>query len=141
MKLLVIEDDPTNSRLIQQTICEWGHRVAISNSGKDALVKACQNRFDLVLLDMSLPDMEACDLIPTIQSAWPDVKIVTMTDSNSLELERRVRKYGVIYYMIKPINFKELKSIVVYMSNKLGISDCPAPKGRPVNSKPKLWSR
>jgi DNA-binding response OmpR family regulator len=46
----------------------------------------------------------------------PDLPVVALTSRNSLSLEQRVRKWGVIYYLVKPLNIEELGSIVSRVS-------------------------
>jgi len=48
----------------------------------------------------------------------PEIRIVTLTGYNSRELEMKIRKQGIIYYMIKPIDTKILKALVDHISQK-----------------------
>lgn len=77
-----------------------------ASTGKKALRLCKEKNFDLVLLDIFLPDMKGYELIPEIKKAWQQSKIIAIADSNPRKLEQNVRKEGVIYYMIKPIDKK-----------------------------------
>jgi response regulator of citrate/malate metabolism len=63
-----------------------------------------------VLLEVFLPDVQAGDLIPQMKRIIPqmkrirpDVIIIAMTGLNSRELEQKIRRQGILYYMIKPL--------------------------------------
>lgn len=116
MNLLIVEDDFDTASHIGEMLSGWGHRVETSATGGEALKKAANNRFDLVLLDIFLPDLKGYELIPRLKGLCPDTKIVTMTGYNSRELEWKVRKQGILYYMIKPFEGKSLKSILDHLT-------------------------
>ena len=90
----------------------------MATSGKAAVQAASRKQFDLALLDIMLPDGFGYDFIPEIKRNQPDLKIITMTGHSTPEMEKRVRKHGITYYMAKPVNFKELKDIVDHISKK-----------------------
>jgi len=95
-----------------------GHNIERSGSGKAALTRVKERPFDLVLLDIFLPDMEGCELIPQFKKLCPETGIVTMTGYNSRELELEVRKQGVLYYMIKQFEIEDLRSLLDHISKK-----------------------
>ena len=118
MNVLVVEDDDSNAEPIAGIIKAWDHKVEVSGTGKDALEKARRKHFDLVLLDIFLPDCKGHDLIPQLRDIWPDMGIVTMTGYNSRELELEVRQQRILYYMIKPFETKHLKTLLDHISQK-----------------------
>jgi len=119
MKVLIVEDDLKVSRFISKQINEWGHQVTAVTTVGEATDVANRNMFDLVFLNLHLPDADGCELIPRLKRAWPQARIVAMTDNNSRELALETRKHGVIYYMLKPIDKKSMKDIVKYVSERL----------------------
>lgn len=118
MKILVVDDDDSVARFIGSFIEKLGHYVEKASDGKEALTKFNKNTFDLVLLDIFLPDIKGYELIPQLKKLHPDVGVVTMTGYNSRDLEFKVRKHGVMYYMIKPFEPDSLKSVLDHISNK-----------------------
>lgn len=118
MNILTIEDDAAVAETLREIIESWGHSVETSKSGKNALQKVIKKMFDLVLLDIFLPDINGVELIQKLKDVWPEIRIVTMTGHNSRELEMEVRSQGIIYYMIKPVNIKNLKEIVDHIHKK-----------------------
>jgi len=115
MDILIIDDFFTASA-IKKSIEKLVHSIETANSAEDALLKVRDNKFDLVLLNISLKAFDGCELIHQVKSICPDIKIVTMTDRNYRDLELKIRKQGVLFYMITPFNKKVLKEIVDYIS-------------------------
>jgi len=138
MNILVVEDENSIARLISEILETRGHRVQRSGTGSDALEKTRRTDVDLILLDISLPDIQGHELIPVFKEWQPQVEIVAMTGSNSRELEAAVRREGIIYYMIKPFELKVLKEVVDHVSKRRKSSSfSPGPGGvrrqRPVS--------
>jgi len=72
--------------------------------------------FDLIVLDIYLPDCMGHELIPEFKKARPDMGIVAITGYNSRELELAVREKGVIFFMVKPFNLNEMKQVLDHYS-------------------------
>jgi CheY-like chemotaxis protein len=122
MDILVLENDTSALSYIVGLIQNWGHKTEKSESGYDAIKKVQEKVFDLVLVDTSLNDITAQELIVKLKEVRPDIKIVTMTESNGGELEKEIRTLGIIYYMSKPVNKKVLKDILDHISNKKAVT-------------------
>ena len=118
MNILIVENDIDESSVLTESIQRWGYNIANARTGKDALKKVKQKRFDLILLDIFLPDGKGHEIIPQFKELWPDVGIVTMTGHNTRELEMEVREQGILYYMVKPFETKSLKELLDHISHK-----------------------
>ncbi len=118
MKVLVVDDDDSVARFIGSFIEKLGHYVEKASDGQEALARFNRKKFDLVLLDIFLPDIKGYELIPQFKKLRHDVGVVTMTGYNSRDLEFKVREHGVMYYMIKPFEPDSLKSVLDHISKK-----------------------
>jgi DNA-binding response OmpR family regulator len=118
MNILLIETNPILAEEFINAFTEWDHKSEWSVTGTDALERVRQRTFDLILMDISLPDIHAYELIPQIKEFQPQAGVVTMTDNNSRELELQVRKQGIIFYMVKPFSIPILKNILDHISKK-----------------------
>ena len=116
MKVLVVENDRPLAEMLRQLIGEWGHSVEVSETGIRAMQKVAAEFFDMILLDIFLPDARGYELIPQIYRLHPETQIVTMTGYNSRDLERKVRKEGVLYFMEKPFDTKTLKQLIDHVA-------------------------
>ena len=118
MNILLVEDEVSVARVIGQEIEALGHSVNTAYNGQDALKKVTKKRFDLMLLDIYLPDCRGDELIPKFKEAQPDLGIISITGYNTKELEMEVRQKGILYYMVKPFRIEEMKEILDYISKK-----------------------
>ena len=116
MDILII-DDFFAAEAVKKSIKKLVRNIETANSAEDALIKVRHNKFDLLLLNISSKAFDGCKLIQQVKSICPDIKIVTMTDRNYRDLELKIRKQGVLFYMITPFNIKVLKDIVDYISS------------------------
>ncbi len=116
MHILIVEDDSFYMDILARQVASWGHDVTRAATGWDALQKSVAMQFDLVLMDVFLPDMTAMDLIPRLRPSQADPPIVTLTGQNSRELERLLREMGVAYYMAKPVSAPELQMVVDHLA-------------------------
>lgn len=118
MHILLVEDDVSVAKVIKQKVENLDHRVETAYTGQDALKKVRKKRFDLMLLDIFLPDCRGHELIPKFKEARPELGIVTMTDYNTRELELEVRQQGILYYLVKPFSGKEMEDLLDHIAKK-----------------------
>jgi DNA-binding response OmpR family regulator len=118
MDILIVKDNDAVTTVLTESIQHWGYSAENADTCKDALDKVNQKRFDLILLDIFLPDGKGHHLIPQLKELWPTAGIIAMTGYNSRELEMEVREQGILYYMIKPFETKSLKELLDHISHK-----------------------
>ena len=115
MNVLIVEDEIKIRQLLTYRFIFWDFEVESVSTKKEALGLIIKKEFDLVLLDIFLPDGLGYQIIPKIREIHPETKIITMTGSNTKELEAKTREYGVEYYLIKPFEIENLERIVKYI--------------------------
>ena len=118
MNILVADKDNGVLLSIAERIQGWGYPVEKSKTGQSVLQMVEEASIDLVLLDLSLPDMAPGDLIPRLKELRPHIGVITMTGSNSQELENEIRTLGIVFYMLKPINEETLKDLLDHFSKR-----------------------
>jgi len=120
MKVLIVEDDQHQAEALKQMIRAWGFEVQAVDTGEKAVQAVCEQRRDLFLMDVYLPDMTAMELIPMVRAIQPDARIITLTGQSCRELELRLRELGIAYYMAKPFQRDELYSILSHAAGRSG---------------------
>jgi DNA-binding response OmpR family regulator len=118
MNVLVVESDSALSANIAKLVRGWGYRASTAATGRETLAMMQRKAFDLVLLDVSLPDMDVKELIVGLKELHPHIGVVTMAMESSGELEKEIRALGIVYYMFKPISEKSLKEILDHMFSR-----------------------
>jgi len=118
MNVLIVEDDAGSAELLELLMRSCGHTAVRADTGKAALTALRETLFHLMLLDIFLPDATGYELLPQIRNLQPDIQVIAMTGRNTRELERKVRSYGVLAYMSKPIETRDIRAIVHHISQK-----------------------
>lgn len=104
-RLLIIEDNPTNLELVVYLLTRFGHEVDFSDNGLDGLRKACEDRFDLILCDIELPDISGFDIVARLK-ADVTVRHIPMIAVTALAMvgdRSRIIEAGFDGYIPKPI--------------------------------------
>jgi two-component system cell cycle response regulator DivK len=110
--ILYIEDNPDNMLLVQRALESRGYRLLKAANGVDGISMAEENRVDLILLDINLPDIDGYEVAKRLRkSSKPELAylpIIAVT-ANALKGDaERALDAGCDVYMSKPINIREL---------------------------------
>jgi two-component system cell cycle response regulator CtrA len=108
MRALVVEDDPVSAKLIETALKEEGIISEPADSGEDAIDLAKHYDFDIIVLDLGLPDMEGFDVVRRLRAA--KVRTPVLILSAMLETDDKVRGLttGADDYLTKPFHKTEL---------------------------------
>lgn len=106
-KLLVVEDDLRLATLLKQELSHDGHRVEVVYNGTDALLKADEEAFDLIVLDLNLPDMDGLEVAARLRSD-SDVSILMLTARGDVNSRVEGLYAGASDYLTKPFSVQEL---------------------------------
>ncbi|MDQ6783039.1 MAG: response regulator transcription factor [Actinomycetota bacterium] len=112
MRLLVIEDDPALADIIVRAMREEGHAVDREATAADAEVALELNGYDLVLLDIGLPDGDGLLLCRTIRRCGLPTRVMMLTARDSLDDKVRGLDTGADDYLVKPFDTPELSARV-----------------------------
>jgi DNA-binding response OmpR family regulator len=108
VRILVVEDDSAIRLGLEDTLRAKGYQVSSTASGKEAIERAGRDGFDLVLLDLMLPDAEGFDVCRRLKARRPDLAVIMLT-ARSAELDRvRGLEIGADDYITKPFSLMEL---------------------------------
>jgi DNA-binding response OmpR family regulator len=118
MRVLVVEKDVSLGDSIKAFLQDWGHEAQHCTRGKDAVGLFKAGFHDLVIMEVMLPDIKGEHLISKLKEISPDARIVAMTGNNSRELEARIRERGILYYMVKPFETDNLRSLLEHLSRR-----------------------
>ncbi len=113
-KILVVDDDELVVLAIRELLTPLGFSVTTCSSGPEAIEKAAADRYDLVILDVIMPEMdgfEVCRKIRQIDS-YRETPIMMLTAKTAEEDRRRGMEAGANLYLSKPISPKRLITLV-----------------------------
>ncbi|WNM24112.1 response regulator transcription factor [Demequina capsici] len=107
-RLLLVEDEDRLAASISEGLTVAGLEVVHVRTGRDALARATGESFDIMLLDIGLPDMEGFTVLRRLRSAGSDLPVIILTARTSAEDTVRGLERGADDYMPKPFSFDEL---------------------------------
>lgn len=108
MRLLVVEDEPKTGSYLRQGLSEAGFVVALTNNGLDGHHTALTEYFDLIILDVMLPDVDGWHILQSLRQAGNHVPVLFLTARDSIEDRVKGLELGADDYLVKPFAFSEL---------------------------------
>jgi signal transduction histidine kinase/CheY-like chemotaxis protein len=112
LRILLAEDNAVNQKLALALLTKQGHEVAIANNGRDAL-ELCRSRaFDLVLMDIQMPEMDGFQATAAIRASGANVKIIAMTAHAMQGDEQACLDAGMDGYISKPVSPEKLREAI-----------------------------
>jgi two-component system response regulator MprA len=106
-RILIIEDDPSISKLLQRGLAYEGYNVECAPDGKTGLVKARDNAPDLVVLDWMLPGLDGLEVCHRLRMGG-SIPVLMLTAKDTVEDRIQGLDAGADDYMVKPFNLDEL---------------------------------
>jgi len=111
-KILVVDDDENILLSIKEILSQKGYLVDIAISGEEALQKLKEKFYNLIIIDIVLPDIDGLDLIEKVADTLPKMRKVVITGYASLENAVKALNLGANAYIMKPLSPIKLLEIV-----------------------------
>ena len=123
-QILVMEDDLTVASGLKMVLDEDGFNVDLAGTGELAMEAFRQKRFDLLVADLRLPDINGMDVIRKIKANKPDTEIIVITGHGNAATAVEAMKLGVSDFLAKPFTEDQIKSAI---SEALKVDEKAAP--------------
>ena len=108
MRILVVEDEARLARLISRVLGEEGYAVETEANGRQALVRALADEFDLLIVDWMLPEISGIQLVKRLRAAEVGTPAIMLTARDQIEDRVEGLDAGADDYLPKPFAFPEL---------------------------------
>jgi len=108
MRILLVEDDRKIAGFIAKGLREVNYAVDIFHNGEDGAYWAVENDYDLMILDVMLPDKNGFEICREVRAANKITPIMMLTAKDAVEDKIKGLQYGADDYMSKPFSFAEL---------------------------------
>lgn len=123
MRIVVVEDDERIASFVARGLSSQGHQVMTAANGRDGLELASEPDVDLVILDLSLPDLDGTDVLARLRGTRGLPPVLVLTARDSIADKVHVLDRGADDYMTKPFALDELLARVRVLARR---SDQPA---------------
>jgi DNA-binding NtrC family response regulator len=110
--VLIVDDEEALRTVLGDRFRFWGHDVDVARDGTEALRTAASKRFDLVILDLNLPDMPGLDVLDRLVAAECEADIVVLTAYGSVAGAVDGMRRGATDYLTKPADLELLQKVV-----------------------------
>jgi two-component system cell cycle response regulator CtrA len=108
MRILLVEDDPTTARSLELTLTRAGLKPFVIGSGEEAVELAKLYDHDLVVLDLSLPDISGHEVLRRLRQAKVETPVLILTGDDAVETKLKGFGSGADDYLTKPFQRDEL---------------------------------
>jgi two-component system response regulator HydG len=102
-RILIVDDDEVVRLSYLRSLANTHWNVQSSRDGKDALRAMEEKGFDVVLLDLRMPDKSGLDVLREIKDKWPQTEVVIITGYPSIETVKEALRLGACHYLAKPV--------------------------------------
>jgi CheY-like chemotaxis protein len=120
LRILLAEDNVVNQRLVVRLLTKRGHSVQVAGDGQEAIRTLAQEPFDLILMDVQMPEVDGCEATRRIRAAeratGGHVPIIALTAHAMEGDQERCLEAGMDTYLTKPIQSRELFRVIDALS-------------------------
>lgn len=108
MRILIVEDEKQLARQIASALTEAGHDSAVVHDGETALSQAAQTSFDLIILDLGLPQLDGLEVLRRLRSRHITSRVLILTARGEVKDRITGLQLGADDYLAKPFAMQEL---------------------------------
>ena len=111
-RIVIAEDDEGLAFVLREVLVREDYVVEIAETGRDLLDRLAGGSYDLLLLDIKLPDMDGLDALPRIRELAPDTPVIVMTAHGTRQIALDAITRGAYDFFTKPLKMAEFQVVV-----------------------------
>jgi signal transduction histidine kinase/CheY-like chemotaxis protein/HPt (histidine-containing phosphotransfer) domain-containing protein len=127
LNILIADDEEYNRMLLSTIFNRWNVRFKSVVNGKDAVRLSGENHFDVILMDLRMPEMDGYDATREILGKSPQIQIIALTAGNFSDDIKKCRECGMVGFLMKPFSEMALLQTIVQSLEKKTITMQPIP--------------
>jgi two-component system response regulator HydG len=101
--ILIVDDEEVVRLSHLRSLLDTDCKAQVAEGGNEALRAMEQHPFDVVLLDLRMPDLDGMDVLKIIKERWPDSEVVVITGYPTIESAKQALRLGAYNYLAKPV--------------------------------------
>jgi len=117
-KVLVVDDDLLGREYLSETLIRNGYEVVSASDGQQALAGVSKEGYDLVFLDMKMPEMGGMEVLEKVKTLSPETVVVLMTAYGTIETAVEAMKKGAYDYIIKPFSPDQVELVIARVNER-----------------------
>jgi DNA-binding NtrC family response regulator len=111
-RILVVDDDESIRSTVQAILQDEGYTVDLASTGQEAIQKTKENKYNVALLDIRLPDIEGVELLELLKDGIPRIRKIMVTGYPSIQNSVAAVNKRADAYLIKPVDPDNLLAVV-----------------------------
>src|ERR1700744_6470044 len=112
VKILLVDDDQSILTVLQRALTTSDVEVIVASTGAAALAELSKQRFEVVVSDVQMPEMNGLKLLRAVREHDIDLPVVLMTGQPEVKGAAAAVEHGAFKYLIKPVEIERLRSVV-----------------------------
>ena len=112
IKLLIAEDEKNFSLILQKELTRRNYDVSVANDGKSALEFCQKVDYDVIVMDMMMPNMNGLQALKTLKQTQPSPEVIMLTGNATVETAIDAMKAGAYDFLTKPCKIEELDVLI-----------------------------
>lgn len=120
LRVLYVEDSQMARSVVGEFLAEIVTHLEVANDGEDALEKFKSGRFDVLVTDLRMPNMDGFSLIGEIRKLSKDTNIIIVSAFQGEHELAESEKFDIFEFLKKPLDLDELEIVLEKLKNKLG---------------------
>jgi CheY-like chemotaxis protein len=113
LRILVVDDNRDAADMLSALLELNGHQTATAHNGLDAVAEANRERYDAVVLDLSMPHMDGFEAAALLQQLEPAPLLIACTAQDDAESRRRTADLGFSAHLIKPVPIDVMEAALI----------------------------
>jgi DNA-binding NtrC family response regulator len=122
MNIMIVDDE----KIVRESLFHWftkvGHTVEKASSGFEALERLEKNPFDLLFVDIRMPEMDGIELLEKVKTEYPETIVIIITAYGSIETAVKAMQLGASDYLLKPFKPDYLSLVMEKITQQLKLS-------------------
>lgn len=102
-RILVVDDEAPIRDILSRRLTQWGHEVVTAHGAEAAVEEMAKAPAQIVFCDVIMPVLDGVWLAKEIRERWPGTVIVAVSGAQEMETVVKMRQYGAVDYVAKPI--------------------------------------
>jgi DNA-binding NtrC family response regulator len=119
-RILVVDDEAPIRDILARRLTQWGHEVVTAPGAEAALEEMTKTPAQIVFSDVIMPRLDGVWLAGKIRERWPDTVIVAVSGAQEMDTVVKMRAFGAVDFVVKPIGREMLHQALERALMKLG---------------------
>jgi DNA-binding response OmpR family regulator len=111
-RVLIIEDEPRIGAFLSRGVQSGGFEVMLAEDGEVGLFLACNEPYDVVVLDVHLPGKDGIEVLAAIRAARPGIPVIILTGQDTPEVRERAVAAGAATFITKPFRVADVRAAI-----------------------------